>query len=409
MRARNLEELIVRLRSGRAVVAGVMSGTSADGIDVALLRAGAAGDGGLTGLELLAFEVEAYEPALHARVRALLERRADTPPPSLAVLARLQRDLGRAYGGAARACARRHGLELELVASHGQTVWHHDAVGADGAATMQLGDGDCVSEAAGCAAASDFRWRDIAAGGQGAPLVALVERLLYPALELPGAVLNLGGIANVAVYDARGALVLNLDTGPCGALLDGFARRLYGERFDRDGRHAAGGQADLRLAAAWLAHPYFAAPPPKSTGRDTFDEAWLDALLAGAREQQLDLMQPAARARLLATAVEFVALHVADALARFSPVAPRALVVAGGGALHPGLLAALARHVPARIETSRAHGVEPQAREAAAFALLGICCVLGLPLGGAHATGALGPRVLGKLSPWTESASGGAG
>lgn len=382
-------ELGARLATGDAIVAGVMSGTSADGIDVALARCG--GElGAPVRHELIAFEVVPFEPALHARVRALLERR-DGGAVALGELARLHRDLGRAFGAAARAVAERHRNRLDLVASHGQTVWHHDGASAD-AATLQLGDGDCVSEAAGCTAASDFRWRDIAAGGQGAPLVALIEHALFPRLALPGAVLNLGGIANVALFDAGGVLVLNLDTGPAGALLDGLARRLYDAAFDRDGALAARGRVDPELVAAWLAHPYFAAPPPKSTGRDTFGEAWLDGVVARA--------SAARREDVLASAVELVAAHVADALARYGSCAPRELVVAGGGALHPGLLDALRRRVRARVVTSAAHGVDPKAREALAFALLGVHCALGFPLDLSAATGARGERVLGKLSPW---------
>lgn len=382
-------ELGARLSAGDAVVAGVMSGTSADGIDVAIARCGAAG-GAAELRTVLAFEVLPFEPRLHARVRALLERR-DDGRSELGELARLHRDLGSAFGAAALEVARRHGLTLDLLASHGQTIWHHDG-GAGGPATLQLGDGDCASEAARCTAASDFRARDIAAGGQGAPLVALVERALFPRLALPGAVLNLGGIANVALFDARGALVLNLDTGPCGALLDGLARRLYDLPFDRDGERAARGRADPALVAAWLEHPYFDAPPPKSTGRDTFGEAWLDAVLARAGA--------ARREDVLASAVELVATHVARALARFGPCVPRELVVAGGGAAHPGLLAALQRGVRASVVSSTAHGVDPKAREALAFALLGAHCALALPLALPAATGARGARVLGKLSPW---------
>jgi anhydro-N-acetylmuramic acid kinase len=385
----NWHELGARLSAGEAIVAGVMSGTSVDGIDVAIARCGGAGTAAAL-RAALAFEVLPFEPRLHARVRALLERR-DDGRSGLGELARLHRDLGSAFGAAALEVARRHGLALDLVASHGQTVWHHDG-GAGGPATLQLGDGDCVSEAARCTAASDFRARDIAAGGQGAPLVALVERALFPRLELPGAVLNLGGIANVALFDARGALVLNLDTGPCGALLDGLARRLYDLPLDRDGERAARGRVDAALVEAWLAHPYFAAAPPKSTGRDTFGEAWLDGVLAraaGVRPEDV-----------LASAVELVATHVACSLARFGPCAPRELVVAGGGVAHSGLLAALQRGVRARVVTSAAHGVDPKAREALAFALLGAHCALAFPLELPAATGARGARVLGKLSPW---------
>ncbi|MCB9915865.1 MAG: anhydro-N-acetylmuramic acid kinase [Planctomycetes bacterium] len=265
-----------RLEEGRAVVAGVLSGTSADGVDVVLARP-AVGDGHVTAIEALAFETRPFQAELGARVRAAL----GGAPLDARGVTLLSRDLGRAFGAAARALAEASGLELDLVGSHGQTVWHHDDREPSGPASLQLGDGDWVAEAAGATVVSDFRQRDLAAGGLGAPLSALADDAVFAAAPRPTAVLNLGGVANLSWLPARGE-PLAFDTGPAGALLDGLARRLLDAPCDRDGAAALRGRARPELVERWLAHPFFGAPPPKSTGRDTFGAAWLDGLLADA-------------------------------------------------------------------------------------------------------------------------------
>jgi len=412
--AHDLAELARRVVAGRGVVAGVLSGTSADGIDVALVRFPPApgpgpGPGAAPALgrpELLAFGTRPFPAELHRRVRAVL----DGGDVGLRASALLDRDLGRAFGDAARELARERGLALALVASHGQTVWHHDGTDPAGAATRQLGDGDFVAAAAGAVAVSDFRAADVAAGGEGAPLSPLADGLLFADLPRPAAVLNLGGMANLTLLGAGGAVAF--DTGPAGSLLDGLARRLLDRAWDEGGAVAAGGQSDPALVDAFLEHPFFDRAPPKSTGRDTFGERWVERFLAAAQERGLGTPDA------LASGVELVARSVALGLARFGgraaaldAAAPGAragaragarrfdrLVVAGGGLGNRALQAALARSTGLPVVSSAAFGVDPDAREAMVFAVLGARALAGIPSFEPGATGARRPAVLGKLS-----------
>lgn len=380
-----MDSLRSSLSRGAATVAGVLSGTSGDGIDVALCR-------GIPGAppRLLLARTLPWPDALAAPVRAAL----DGAPLDARGLALLSRDLGRAFGVAARGLAREAGEELHLVGSHGLTVWHHDGREASGPATLQLGDGDFVSEAAGCTVVSDFRPRDCAAGGEGAPLTALVDGELFPRLARPAGVLNLGGISNLTVLGEGSAVLAAFDAGPSGALLDGLARRLLGRPFDEGGATAAQGSGDARLVEEFCAHPFLARRPPRSTGRDTFGEAWVETFLARALER-------GARgpADVLASGVAFVAECVARARAAFAPDLRGPLVVAGGGARNRTLMAALAARTGLPVEASERHGVDPDQREALAFALLARRCILGVPSTLPAATGAAPGRILGKISP----------
>lgn len=384
------------LRRGEAVVAGVLSGTSADGIDVGLTRMRADPSGRLR-FELLAFDVLPFEAKLHRRLRAVL----DGAPIGLREAAWLSRDLGRAFGAAARACANARGIELHLVASHGQTVWHHDGLGGDegGPATLQLGDGDFVAEAAGAAAVSDFRQRDVACGGEGAPISALADGEIFASVPRPCAILNLGGIANLTVLgahdDARGPR--SFDTGPANALLDGLARRFLDANFDDRGACARRGRPHAPWIEAWSEHPFFARPPPKSTGRDSFGEAWIDGAIARARAlRRID--DARAVEDLMASAADFVAAHVVDGCHRFGDGASR-VILCGGGVHHLGVIEALGARAPQlRWIASRDVGVDPDAREALVFAVLGARCVLGVPSTQPSATGARAGGVLGKFS-----------
>jgi len=375
-----LLELPERVATG--VVAGVLSGTSADGIDVGLLRVRVSERGEPLLERVLASEVVPFEETLARRVRTLL----DGGPLALAQLAQLNADLGRAFGGAARQVAAQRGLELALVASHGQTVFHHDGVGA--CCTLQLGDGDHVAAASGCPVVSDFRQADVARGGEGAPLMPLVDPALFPDVERPCALLNLGGIANltwVAHGDVRG-----FDVGPAGALLDGLARRLLDQPYDRDGACAASGSARPDLVEALLAHPFLERTPPKSTGRDTFGPAFV--------EQFVEAAADAGPAALLASAVQAIARSVGGALERFCPRPPTRLVVAGGGVHNRALFAELAAACPCPVESSALHGIDPDGREAFGFGLLGARFALGWASDLPPVTGARSSAVLGKLS-----------
>lgn len=364
----------------------MLSGTSADGIDVGLVRFPGATDAGPGRPELAHFATLPFPAGLGGRVRAVL----DGEPLDLAQLAALDRDLGRAFGRAARTLGERTDCAPDLLGSHGQTVYHHDGLGPRGPATLQLGDGAALAEEAGVPVVADFRRADIAAGGEGAPLSALVDGELFPDVARPFAVLNLGGMANLTFLGRR---VLAFDTGPAGSLLDGLARRLLRRPFDDQGQAAATGRPDAKLLEVLTRHPFFERWPPKSTGRDTFGEPWVEALVE--RAALLHVPSP----DLLATAVTFVAHTVGAAIERFLPEVPGRLIVAGGGVHNRALLAALAAHAPCPVTRSDEHGVDPEAREALVFAVLAARHVLGLPSTSPEVTGARPGRILGASFP----------
>jgi anhydro-N-acetylmuramic acid kinase len=383
-----------KLYSGEALVAGVLSGTSADGIDVGLARFEAASEKPprIGRPSLVAFETRPFPGDLGRRVRAVL----DGEGLDLRGSALLSRDLGLAFGAAARVFARERGLDLDLVGSHGQTVWHHDGREQGGAATLQLGDGDFVAEASGAWTVSDFRQRDIAAGGEGAPISALADDLIFAEVPRPCAILNLGGIANLTILREHDG-PLSFDTGPANALLDGLARRLLGRPFDEDGARARAGKSDVRLANELAEHEFLSRPPPKSTGRDTFGEAWVDGVVRRARELGV-LADPAKPEDLLATAADFVASCAIRGLEAHGGRV-HWLVVCGGGVHHARVVDALALRSRAPVASGADFGVDPDAREALVFAVLAARCVAGEAVTSPSATGARAGRVLGKLSP----------
>lgn len=388
-------------------VAGVLSGTSVDGIDVAIAEPRYEERDGvhrLAGLEQIAFSTEAFPKELWLRVLEALK----SGVRGLEEVAVLHRDLGRAFGAAARRVAEVAGVgPLDLVASHGQTVFHHDGAEASGRSTLQLGDGDEVAEAAGCGAVTDFRTRDIAAGGEGAPLVALVDDVLFRDTPRPVAVLNLGGISNWTILPEEGGAARAFDAGPAGALLDGLARRLLGRLYDEGGRVALEGRVDSALFYWLCDHPFLQAIPPKSTGRDTFGEVWLDNVMVACGGLS--------DADALATAARFVAHAAVDALARWGLKGDQGAlrVAVGGGGIHnaavgralaeeldkAGIGVGLAPVGGRRWVPTGSLGIDPDAREALAFAALGARFAVGEPSTSPEATGALAGRVLGKWSP----------
>ena len=385
------------------VVAGLLSGTSCDGIDVVHARLRLRADGRdveppeLLGATTVPYEALPQGAALRARLLALLEGR----DVSLAAVACAHRDLAQACASALASVEQRSGLRAALLGSHGQTVWHHDGIAAHRAAdgeraTLQLGDLSTLAARSGRAVVGDFRWADIAAGGEGAPLVALVDHLLFPGIPRPAAILNLGGIANLTILGERDDELLAFDSGPANCVLDTLARELLGAECDRDGAVAARGRVDAALLGRWLDHPYFRLPPPKSTGRDTFSRTWVLGLLAPERHAGV---VPAARVPdLFATAVELVARSVGEALARHAPVRSGPLLVAGGGAHNPVLMQALERNCGAVAEASTA-GAAARAREGLLFAILAARHVAGIPSTRPGATGARQGAVLGLLAP----------
>lgn len=371
---------------------GLSSGTSRDGIDVAVVAFRAARRGGRPGLEGT-LELARTVP-YPAPVAAALQRLADDPRTTLADVTRLHAQIGEAFAAAARGAVD-DSAPLDGVCSHGQTVWHL-VEGGRTTGSLQLGDPARIAEATGLPIVADVRARDVAAGGHGAPLVPLLEVLLLRDSGTPVAALNLGGIANITVVD--GTRVVAYDTGPANALLDA-AVRLRGadpRGYDADGAIAATGEVEDGLLSDLLRHPYFAADPPKSTGPEQFGPALLAEMLAGRPHVET--------ADLLATLSELTARSVATELHRWCV---RRVIASGGGVRNPDLLRRLRSALPGvALETSAAIGVPPESKEAIAFALIGWHTLAGLPGNVPAATGARGPRILGTLTGRVPASTG---
>jgi anhydro-N-acetylmuramic acid kinase len=369
------------LPSGRTFL-GLMSGTSADGIDAALVRF----DDGHAAPILLHARTHAWQPALRERLLALGQQASML---TLDEVGELDVRIGQAFAAAALATLREAGLtarDVAAIGSHGQTLRHHPD--GDAPFTLQLGDAHVIAERCGIPVVADFRRRDVAAGGHGAPLVpAFHAATLHDAGE-DRAVLNLGGIANLTLLPARGT-VRGFDTGPANGLMDAWCQRHVGTPCDIGGRFAAQGSIDGPLLARLLAEPWFAAPPPKSTGRDRFHLDWVEAALTGTE----------APADVQATLLALTAHSVAAALHAIQP-GTRRVIACGGGVHNPMLMAALAEAMPeAVIESSAGHGLDPDFVEAMAFAWLAREHLVGRPGNLPAVTGAAGPRVLGALYP----------
>ncbi|WP_017612371.1 anhydro-N-acetylmuramic acid kinase [Nocardiopsis salina] len=368
-------------------VLGLSSGTSADGIDVA--AADLTLDGALVRLRPLGHRTVPYPEQLHEDLRSALPPGATT----MEAVCRLDTGIGQVFAAAAHeAVTDLAGGHADLVASHGQTLFHW-AEGASVHGTLQLGQPAWIAEATGIPVVSDLRTADVAAGGQGAPLAALLDTLLLAGRGVPAAALNIGGIANATVVPDSGEPTA-FDTGPGNALLDAAVRRATGGRsdFDRDGRLAAAGRVDPVLLDRLLADPYYRLAPPKSTGLELFGAAYLEGVL---HEHG-----PVETTDLLATLVEITARTVADALA---PYALTEVHVSGGGARNPALTDRLAELLrPAGLSPAEDLGLDGDAKEAYLFALLGFFTWHGLPGALPSCTGARRAAPAGRLTPGSD-------
>lgn len=360
---------------------GLISGTSLDGIDAALVEGGAAP-------RLRLARTLPWDPALRA---ACLELSQEGRPASLDELGALDTRIGDAFAAAALALLDEAGVApsaVRAIGSHGQTLRHRPHGPAP--FTLQVGNPALIAERTGITTVADFRRRDVAAGGHGAPLVPAFHAAVLGAPGEDRAVLNLGGIANLTLLPATGP-VRGFDTGPANGLMDAWCLRHTGRGYDADGAWATSGRVDAALLARLLAEPWFALPPPKSTGRDQFHLAWLTAALGDAPRRPEDVQ---------ATLCALSARTVAEALRAAQPGTTR-VIACGGGVHNAALMAALAAELgPAvTLEDSAAHGLDPDAVEAMAFAWLAERTLAGLPGNLPAVTGAAGPRVLGAVFP----------
>lgn len=380
------------------VIVGLMSGTSLDGISAAAVRFSE--QNGVLRHELLAFRSLPYTDSQRARLAAALT--GATPLE----YTRLDFELGAWLADAAVAVIAECGVaraDIAAIASHGHTVWHDPPH-----ATWQFGQPAVIAERTGIPVIADFRVRDVAAGGQGAPLVPMADALLFAAPEHWRALQNIGGIGNVTIVPPGGdtRAVRAFDTGPGVAVIDGVVRALRPDlAFDVDGALAAAGAPIEAVVADAMRHPYFAAEPPKSTGRELFTPRFIGDFITACRAAK-----PAATdADIVATAVLFTARSIADAFARFVPEPVAELLLSGGGARNPALVAAIERElaaVPAaagfgarRVASFDDVCYDGEAKEAVAFALLGWLHLQHRPGNVPSATGARAPRILGAYTP----------
>jgi anhydro-N-acetylmuramic acid kinase len=365
---------------------GLISGTSADGIDAALVRFDDRA-AGANAAELLAARTYAYPAALRSQ---LLDHSQGDALLSLDALGELDHRIGSAFADAAAALLANAGIdasELAAIGSHGQTLRHRPSGPAP--FTLQLGDPSLLAERLGVTVVADFRRRDVAAGGQGAPLAPAFHAAVLRSADEDRAVLNLGGIANLSLLPREGA-VIGFDSGPANGLMDAWVQRELGRPYDADGAFAASGRCDETLLARLLDEPYFALPAPKSSGRDHFHLGWLEARLAGLTLAPQDVQ---------ATLLELTAQSCADALRSALPGAAR-LLVCGGGVHNRHLMARLAELLtPIQVQSSAAFAIDPDFMEAMAFAWLARETLAGRPGNLPSVTGARGPRVLGAVFP----------
>ena len=384
-----------------SVYVGLMSGTSLDGISAAVVRFGSRTRTGESpsspvaeqpslDCELLSFVSTEYTAAQRNRLHAALTN------GTAREYCRLAFDLGSWLADATVAALAEAGVPrstVRAIGSHGQTIWHEAPH-----STWQLGEAAVIAERVGIDVVSDFRVRDVAAGGQGAPLVPIADALLFAGDDWR-ALQNIGGIGNVTVVPPNGQLdgVRAFDTGPGVSVIDAVTRILIpGSTYDVDGRHAAAGTPIESVVDHLLAHPYFAAEPPKSTGRELFDQAYVQALIHRCKEAN-----PSATVDdIIATATSLTARSIADSYRRFLPEPVTEVLISGGGAKNPTLVSMIRQSIaPLAVVPFADRFFDGEAKEAVAFALLAYLFVEGRPGNVPRATGAKGPRLLGKLTP----------
>ncbi|NIE76728.1 anhydro-N-acetylmuramic acid kinase [Pantoea sp. Ap-967] len=357
---------------------GVMSGTSLDGLDIALIAQGEQ-------LELLATH---YLP-MPADLRQQLLGLCSSGPDEIARAALAENRWASLAAEGIQQLLARQGLKpgaIRAIGSHGQTIRHEPARGF----TVQIGNPALLAELTGISVVADFRRRDVAAGGQGAPLVPAFHESLFGHLGQRLAILNVGGFSNLSLIE-RDTPVHGFDCGPGNVLLDAWIDRKQGKAFDADGAWAASGTVQPGLLGSLLSDPFFAGSGPKSTGREVFNLPWLDGHLAGLPAYRDEDVQ--------ATLLELSARSISESLLA-AQQGTEAVLVCGGGARNGALMARLAQLLPtAEVASTGAHGVDPDWVEAMAFAWLAHCCLEGIAANRPSVTAARGLRVLGAVYP----------
>jgi len=368
---------------------GLMSGTSLDGITAAAVRF--TDDDNRISAELLAFVGRDYTRQQRERLAKALTG------ASPAEYTRLNFDLGEWLADAAIAAIAEAGVaktDIDAIASHGQSIWHEP-----GHSTWQTGESSVIAERTGIDVISDFRVRDMAAGGQGAPLVPMADAMLFSDETKWRALQNLGGIGNVSVVPPGGDLrgVRAFDTGPGCGVIDKVVRALRPDlAYDVDGKLASAGKPVRSVVDRLLLDDYFKSPPPKSTGPELFSPAYTEALIALCRAESPGCSDE----DIVATAVLLTARSIADAYARFIAEPVSEVFLSGGGAKNPALVKAITDEVaPRAVLDFDETFFDGEAKEAVAFALLGYLHLAGKPGNVPTATGARGPRILGKRTP----------
>lgn len=374
-------------------IVGLMSGTSADGVTAALVQV--SGTDEKTRLEILAWDTFPYKPAFRRKIFQLFSPRTGTVDR----ICRVNFALGEKFAKAALRIAEKAGLDtkkIDMIASHGQTIYH---IPSKPRSTLQICQGAVIAERTGITTVSDFRARDVATGGQGAPLVALADLVLFRNAHRARAIQNIGGIANVTVVPRSAKLsdVFAFDTGPGNVIVDSVVRQLTKGRLlmDRNGMIAKTGKIDHKVLRDLMKSPFIRKKPPKTTGREEFGEEFAEKYLKGARSRGLR------REDIVATATAFTAESIAYNYRRF--VYPRCrideVVLGGGGAKNPTLVNLLRERLDLPVLFHEDFGIPSEAKEAIAFAILGNQIMEGKPGNVPSATGASRAVLLGAIWP----------
>jgi anhydro-N-acetylmuramic acid kinase len=385
----------MKLRS--TIVAGVMSGTSADGIDVAVVRI--APERGRPKVTLLAHEGFPYPAALRRAVLAAM----DAQSISTAELARLNWRLGLEYAEAVSATAKKHQIKLELVGCHGQTLYHQAMaekyLGRDFACTWQLGEPAAIAAAVGAPVVSNFRPADMCAGGQAAPLVPLLDYVLFADGKRGRVLQNIGGIANLTAIPAGANIDVAFDTGPGNMVIDALAQELLGKKFDRNGANAARGTVLTRVLEQAMKDEYFRQKPPRTAGREQYGRAYAASFLKQCMRHSKKPEDALATATALTA--ESIAVSYSQFVRRKMKGAPVDYIVSGGGARNATLMRMLTERlepIGCVLATTEDFGMPAEAKEAAAFALLAWMTWHHLPGNVPAATGAKRPAILGQVT-----------